>query len=652
MDDATDIETDFEDDESSPFSLGGSVDNDSQTTMSEGPRTPLSIGAGDADKYIEQTSITTQGPSGPHLFRTSSTGPVVDATNDVDLYLNMSPIDEHASAKSTLPLTSLNDAMAELDETQVRTWSPRQVARWMRGAGFDSSVVEKFLIHDISGVVLLDLQFEDLRELDITSYGKRHHVMNSIQQLRESCLLSLSPPPASPPRSTSTSRRRGRQRRQKISEDDISPAESASIVAIEQLLPKPHTCSKGENCSKWQRRQRKIERLRSEFPIETQRSVIRPTSEVVPSEVASSDVLGGSKVPPVKLTSESLNEVRPRDVQENVRQFLNFQHVEHEPQQSSVPLTENLRHLPKLTIPAETPPVAPFTPRSATSSKRARTPNSALRHHTKTQLRNDPYHYGGVASPADLYQPITALSTSDLPVTAMAVDPFNRDTSNSVPPHMRYGEGSVPMVIEPIRRSKSTQPRRRRQVSFVPSVAPLAETPTSPQPSQSSSPQPLPPAEQVSGITHSGPVRKRKTTKLVRHEWQQQHCTLKGTQLSLYADEAAAKRDSQALERVDVDDFAVAVSSLASSSKLSAALKKSVSGGSAKAGELEDGTFAFSLVSSDGSRSHFREARKNHHFAVNSRDERIDWMREIMLAKALKKSKAMGSNVSISGNLI
>jgi hypothetical protein len=42
---------------------------------------------------------------------------------------------------------------------------------------------------------------------------------------------------------------------------------------------------------------------------------------------------------------------------------------------------------------------------------------------------------------------------------------------------------------------------------------------------------------------------------------------------------------------------------------------------------------------------------KTHHFAVKGRDERIDWMRELMLAKA-KKQKGEGFEVSVNGNMI
>jgi hypothetical protein len=40
---------------------------------------------------------------------------------------------------------------------------------------------------------------------------------------------------------------------------------------------------------------------------------------------------------------------------------------------------------------------------------------------------------------------------------------------------------------------------------------------------------------------------------------------------------------------------------------------------------------------------------KTHHFAVRQKDERIDWMRELMLAKALQQ-KGKGYEVEVYGD--
>ena len=109
---------------------------------------------------------------------------------------------------------------------------------------------------------------------------------------------------------------------------------------------------------------------------------------------------------------------------------------------------------------------------------------------------------------------------------------------------------------------------------------------------------------------------------------------------------------SKTLEVIDVDDFAVACSSLASSSKLSAAFKRSVLFNKTPSDrELSESAFAFSLVPQAENKNLFASG-KSHHFSVTTRDERIDWMRELMLAKALKRGKDSGNEIRVNGHLI
>jgi len=165
-------------------------------------------------------------------------------------------------------------------------------------------------------------------------------------------------------------------------------------------------------------------------------------------------------------------------------------------------------------------------------------------------------------------------------------------------------------------------------------------------------------------------MRKRKT-KMLRHEWHDAHFTLKGTRLAMHRDE----RSLETLEYIDVDDYAIACSSLASGGKLNAAFKAMSISRDKKA--KDEAAFAFQLIPAQMdkvTRMKKRESKmaerggalgghvvmegkdagakaKTHYFAVKSRDERIDWMRELMLAKALKQ-KSEGFEVSVNGNMI
>ncbi|RMD42187.1 hypothetical protein DV735_g2957, partial [Chaetothyriales sp. CBS 134920] len=684
LDDASDLDE-------APRSL------DSGSTASSGeelptPHTPHTIGLGGFEFHFDDKPV--QGPVGPHLFRASPDsfvarlGHEVEDEHDIikrqsftaELLVDRSA-EEGRKARSR-PFTALNQAVAELDESKVRSWSPRHVASWMADAGFDQGVVEKFLIHDISGSVLLDLQFEDLKELDISSFGKRHRVMSSIHHLRNSSLITLDSPitrtnsksardrapralqrPVGPEECHLTTKSRSASRRRKgTGSDDVTPGESISIVAIEQLLPKPHKCSKGEDCAKWRKQQRKIARIQQEFAIEAQKTLAEEAEndaagakvEAVPSIIGSSDVLGAA--PSFKITPERLNELQVRDPQESIRQFLSFQHIstgnsnmhnpspppaasasfdrvaaEATPEISPNHQDELRGQLPKLFIPA--------SQASSTSHERSPAPEfenpSTPARTARAQLLEDPYHYGGVASPADIYRTGTPFSAADVPVTAHAVDPCERVFSHSVPPEMRYGTAPN-FGSDPIYRVGSTPPAPRRRLtkqSFLPpSVTPVRED------FQVGESQVAAHTRQPSDIlSHSGWMRKRKTTKLMRHEWQDMYFSLAGTRLLML--ENGLPERGLPVDSIDVATYDVHAYSRATASKLSAAFKKSILG----AGYVPSNqpNFAFSLIpDSDRSqgRKGFDKAAKSHHFAVDSGPEKVEWMRRLMLAKAASKN--------------
>lgn len=639
-----------------------------------------------------------EGPVGPHLFRVSQ-----DSGQDLDFYLSMSP----AASPQDLKPASIAAKHLSAQEKQekvplssipLRTWTPPQVTEWMVDVGFEDFLVEKFRSHDISGAILEDLQFGDLKELGIHSFGQRHRLWNEIRSLRGSDLgrspvsqptkrrasleSRLQPPrverspdcsnPTTPEaetaRSTAVSQRRARRAR-RADEDIISPAESASIVAIEQLLPKPHHCSKGENCSKWQKQQRKLAKIAKEFPLELQQlgkanaspteTTLRPGSEALPSVVASSDLLGPGTAPLVRLDEKVLKVVQSRDPQENVRQFLDFQHIREPPQEpSTLPLAdsyetfpqyslpshtqaphENLKALPKLTIPDNPPADAFYSDRTVVRDTRS--PITAM----ETRGRYLPYGIYRLGSPA---------SAMDVPVTAIPLGPIARDESQSVPPDMRYGGASLsrsssragyrPQFLDPIRRPHTADPSRsasrashRRQPSFaMPPVEERRERALTP---ISGMDQMTPTATDVN---HAGWMKKRKT-KMLRHEWQENYFRLNGTCLATHRDPKAL----DVLEAIDVDEYAVACSSLASN-KLGAAFKSLKI--SSKKKDDDPAAFSFQLVPAAEKKGILHAATaKTHHFAVKTRDDRIDWMRELMLAKAMKQ-KNSGCEVKVNGN--
>ena len=738
----------------------------SQTTIStfEEVRTPQDdIRPQYADWYLPKA---VEGPRGPHLFRASH------SSNDFDYALQMSPllpkdVVSHfpASTREPTPATvvpqqeynNIAFAVSHLDNNEVRAWSSRDVATWMYQNGFEDDVIDKFVAHDITGAVLLDLQFDDLKELEIESFGKRHQLWNQIDSLRaaDGLMSPIAPAPMPTPfedverpcteaRERSKSKGRGGRRRRNPTDEFITPAESVSIVAIEQLLPKPHVCAKGERCAKWRKQQRQLARLQEEhgFPISPENggkifiagdpgnahtahraveNVHRPVSDaeqsvVVPSVVASSDILGPGQLP--EFTLQDLQKLEQCDPQDNVRQFLTLQGMDH-PYTTATPIEapptppmdmfpprpqlvipqtqpyhmtsafsastsahtmkfdpatlptpvlyspdtapvphSNLRKLPKLTIPRSASAQPQGNARHAVPQASYVAPDSAFSPACETAI-----------TPGGIYRFGTPASMMDVPVTAVQLDPVSRDTSQSVPPNMQYKPQHQRAVSRNERRRPSlNMPALNENHVYTPTGAHSDDdtyrgtqffdthsADSSPtlkerelaniqEASDRLAPLPSKGGFEYKGVNHHGWMKKRKT-KMLRHEWQDHHFRLNGTMLAMHPNELPS---SSALQTIDVDDYAVACSSLASN-KLSAKLR-ALKLSSSKKEEImaNPSAFEFQLVPTVGEQKKVMPHGKVHHFATKGRDERIDWMRELMLAKALK-AKAMGYEVTVNG---
>ncbi|OQE22545.1 hypothetical protein PENSTE_c010G10397 [Penicillium steckii] len=762
----------------SPMRSVASLETGSISTISTPDKvtTPESTGLTAFDFHIDDRHV--KGPSGPHLFRSSiasdprsahevdlvyketpvsAVGPYHNRASKLDPIRRDTPVPNHMTSSTPQPEQQHAPNVERASTSYVSNvgdWSPQEVVQWMRGLGFDNETVNKFFYNDISGSILLELQSDDLKELDIMSFGKRHRLMSSISSLRNSTVMSStatsssrnssaqSDVPSTQRTSTMMSSNSyqscstgtdeenssipTRRRRQHSSPDnrvispgDIGPGDSVSIVAIEQILPKPHSCSRGEACRKWQKQQAKIARLAKDLPIEAfgNRAIVTgdpgnpktapnllksPKTEFTPSLVASSDAMGPNPASAFQLSQERLREVQPRDPQENVRNFLNFQSLDRlqtadhppSPPRELLPspgsespdsakvtptLAQKVRDLPRLQIPSMHGSGESVTT-DATSALKTVTPSVLSRRNQfqssdltavpgghSSQLR------GATASPGDYYRTDpcyrqeTPFSETDAPVTAVPIGPVAREESQSVPPNMRFGNNRF-MMAEPIIRPESAKTeaqRRRPSIHNVQVLDPLKEgqklspieTPEdlkrTPRVSQTRSNTSFSSNENGQiDVVRKGWMKKRKTTRFLRHEWQDHHFTLNGTRLAMYNDVDAAKRNSKALEYIDVDDYAVACSSLASSSKLTAAFKKTMlkRGGNAS----DDSVFPFSLVPASGNgmtadRKMMFLSNKSHHLGCSTRKDCVEWTRDIMLAKALKRGRDAGASVHING---
>ncbi|KAK4863602.1 hypothetical protein LT330_002380 [Penicillium expansum] len=529
--------------------------------------------------------------------------------------------------------------------------------------------------------------------------------------------------------------------------DQLATAEAVSIVGIEEFHPKPHRCSKGENCSKFkklqQNQQKRLEKLAAEYPgadfqgsdlqrgaifvgspgnPDTARNLLRPMSEAELSVAASSDIFGLRTGP--RLSEAALSEVGCLDPQETIRNFLRHQHVDDFPKPGplgldtyNLPVADgfddisplnaqsnnmaaNLRNLPKLTIPTS-PVTEDMT--TAVTTNRYFTPTHQNGSPTAVQ-QFGPFSHAHQSQAIETYRQGTPFSEVDVPITAIPSDPISRDVSQSVPPGMQYrtlfppyrpanslaqststrpsndlplcdanyparSTSTRPSNDLPLRdnnylaRSTSTHPRDvlpLRQVNEDKPLTPIdvpADLIRSPRVNQHGHSGSLSSLASDPDVTHAGYMKKRKTTRLLRHEWSDAHFTLRGTNLAMHKDERDAHRISRALENIEVDDYAVACSSLATSSKLTAAFKRSILRNGNNTVDCRDGTaFAFSLIPAtkeNEKKALFgNNAVKSHHFAVKSREDRIDWMRELMLARALKKGRDGGDDMLVNGNVI
>ncbi|KAF1987758.1 hypothetical protein K402DRAFT_353366 [Aulographum hederae CBS 113979] len=748
----TDFEDDNLDDGSSEFEefaanyeFNSNEGRRSQTTIStfEEVSTPHSSRRSQFDLQIDVRK-SVEGPRGPHLFRASHASSI-DST--FDYALQLSPVFQKeppradtafttfSSDRTITTITGLTPHPSQpiepvVDANDASTWTTQDVAMWMYRCAIDYAIIEQFEANDINGTVLLDLQFEDLKELGIQSFGKRHQLWNQICALRNNegrvspiptPFQDLDAPYSEPRRSNSSAnrlknqdscgdfssglddamtpitpggrKRRGRKHRNRKHDDIITPAESVSIVAIEQLLPKPHKCAKGERCAKWRKQQRLLKRLHDEhgYPISPEHggqifiagdpgnasnaanivdNVHRPTSEAIPSVVASSDILGPEQTPEFALQEELLRTIGERDPQENVKAFLNFQHVDPphmvaqtpieappsptyemfpaQPTGMVAPHQHLLQNLPRLSIPRS----------SSAQPTYANTPGGC---YSAVDQIYSPYH----ALSSGIHRYGTPASEMDVPTTAIPLGPISRETSQSVPPGMQFRD--------PVNRTSSRAADWRRPSFALPRLAehevfsPVDDTATlrgSRDLEQSNAAYGIT-KEKVTpitldgeespypGTTHSGWMKKRKT-RLLRHDWEDKHFRLNGANLAMHAD---ALPSSRPLDTLNIDEYAVACSSLASG-KLAAKLKAlKIATGTNKKDGPEDAAFSFQLVPAGKDGEGQTKVRrvvaggKTHHFAVKTRDERIDWMRELMLAKALR-AKNEGYEVQVNGNMV
>lgn len=506
------------------------------------------------------------GPRGPHLFRSS-----VSSMTSLEYQnaLSLSPITPKVPGQDvdfSLPIAfemdfptprarngPLKFTSEQLDTATLAQWPAEKVAQRMLNAGVELQFAETFVENDINGAILITLKFEDLKELGIASFGVRTKIWEEVAKMKD--IRAASPDPETPIEdepSREVKREQKRQermdgggdlkrsqssrRRKNHNEDSVRPDQSVSIVGIEQVLPKPHSCSKGENCRKWRKQQRMIEAFKNDHPFvnldsggvimiagdpgnpETARAirpedevVFRPVSDANPSVVASSDIMGTEGLPPLQyLRQATLQNARDREQQANVQNFLELQHQHGAAGFSEgVPLTPPFEMLPprkktphgglkalsKLSIPTHISRPAEEVLGSACPGSAC--PGSAYPPSAHTFGPSYPsfaaqQRQASLPTPAATPSPslspesrsqtptgVLRLGTpfSEMNVSYISEDlslgPVARDASQSVPPEMNYHTASNP---PPPARSMSRSTFRRPSFMTMPSLSENATT--------------------------------------------------------------------------------------------------------------------------------------------------------------------------------
>ncbi|KAF7728370.1 polar growth protein [Apophysomyces ossiformis] len=75
-------------------------------------------------------------------------------------------------------------ALSDLRHRSPEEWDVDQVSIWLEAMGF-GTVAANFKAQEISGDILLELTLDSLKELDVSTFGKRFKIHSAIQALRE-----------------------------------------------------------------------------------------------------------------------------------------------------------------------------------------------------------------------------------------------------------------------------------------------------------------------------------------------------------------------------------------------------------------------------------------------------------------------------------
>lgn len=113
---------------------------------------------------------------------TVKTPPTISLENKIDSL-------ESAISKMKTPTTITNNMQTKALEASIKKpvdqWTSEEVATWLVDVGFERDLADNFKDQEISGDILLELTLDSLKELQVTTFGKRFKIHSAINALRQ-----------------------------------------------------------------------------------------------------------------------------------------------------------------------------------------------------------------------------------------------------------------------------------------------------------------------------------------------------------------------------------------------------------------------------------------------------------------------------------
>ncbi|KAI9019419.1 hypothetical protein CLU79DRAFT_758744 [Phycomyces nitens] len=153
--------------------------------------TPLEAKIDKLENVISNMKIAPNvySPPLPSSSSIASRPPALTRTDSlVSLQSSLSPSTirlPNSTSNRSLQTNVLNSLHSPiLQNTPPEDWNVDQVAAWLQMMGF-GAVAENFKAQEITGDILLELTQESLKELDVSTFGKRFKLHNAIHALEE-----------------------------------------------------------------------------------------------------------------------------------------------------------------------------------------------------------------------------------------------------------------------------------------------------------------------------------------------------------------------------------------------------------------------------------------------------------------------------------